>query len=70
MEPHLLHLFSEDFYGEELKLVVAGYLRPELNFPSLEALKAAIAEDIALAKGRLESEASLKALSASPFLST
>ena len=29
-EPWLLHEFSEDFYGEELRLVVVGYIRPEV----------------------------------------
>ncbi len=54
MEPHLLHTFAEDFYGQELRLVVCGYLRPELNFNSLEALMAAIHGDIAQAQARLE----------------
>ena len=53
MEPHLLHTFAEDFYGQELRLVVCGYLRPELNFASLEALMAAIHGDIAEARARL-----------------
>ena len=34
-EPHLLAHFEEDFYGKQLKLVVTGYLRPEMNFDSL-----------------------------------
>lgn len=36
-EPHLLHRFADDFYGKELRLVIAGYLRPELNFESVGA---------------------------------
>jgi FAD synthase len=66
VEPHLLHTFAEDFYGQELRLVVCGYLRPELNFASLEALMAAIHGDIAQAKARLE--ASGGALAAHAFL--
>ncbi len=31
-EPWLLHEFSEDFYGEELRLIVVGYIRPEVSF--------------------------------------
>ena len=54
MEPHLLHTFPEDFYGKELRLVVCGYLRPELNFKSLEALMAAIHGDIGEARQRLD----------------
>ncbi|CEG39100.1 riboflavin kinase [Plasmopara halstedii] len=47
VEPHLLHKFDEDFYGAQLKLVISGYLRPEMDFPSLESLVKAIHDDIA-----------------------
>ena len=47
VEPHLLHDFrGADFYGEELRLVLCGYMRPERNYASLEALVAAINADI------------------------
>jgi len=29
-EPWLLHNFGEDFYGEELRLAIVGYIRPEV----------------------------------------
>lgn len=29
-EPWLLHDFGEDFYGEELRLAIVGYIRPEV----------------------------------------
>jgi FAD synthase len=29
-EPWLLHEFDEDFYGEELRLAIVGYIRPEV----------------------------------------
>jgi FAD synthase len=32
---HILHKFDDDFYGEELRVVVCGFIRPELDFPSL-----------------------------------
>ena len=67
MEPHLLHVFPADFYGEELRLVVVGYLRPEASFPSLEALVAAIHADIDAARGGLD-EPAAAAAAASPFL--
>ena len=35
IEAHLLHHFEGDFYGQELKLIVLGYIRPEENFNSL-----------------------------------
>ncbi|CAI5734078.1 unnamed protein product [Hyaloperonospora brassicae] len=47
VEPHLLHKFDEDFYGAQLKLLVVGYLRPEMNYTSLELLIKAIQDDIA-----------------------
>ena len=27
----MLHGFDEDFYGEELRLVIVGYIRPEVT---------------------------------------
>ncbi|KAK9064228.1 hypothetical protein SSX86_015608 [Deinandra increscens subsp. villosa] len=54
IEPWLLHKFDEDFYGEELHLVIVGYIRPEANFPSLESLVAKIHEDGKLAEKALE----------------
>ncbi|XP_059292668.1 bifunctional riboflavin kinase/FMN phosphatase [Lycium ferocissimum] len=54
IEPWLLHDFNEDFYGEELHLVVVGYIRPEANFSSLEALIAKIHEDRKIAERALE----------------
>jgi FAD synthase len=57
VEPHLLHKFDEDFYGATLKFLVNGYLRPEKNFESLEALVAAIQNDIEQAEAWLETPA-------------
>ncbi|OWM77529.1 bifunctional riboflavin kinase/FMN phosphatase-like [Punica granatum] len=54
IEPWLLHEFDEDFYGEELLLVVVGYIRPELNFPSLESLIEKIHDDRRIAEKALE----------------
>ena len=38
-ETHVIHEFPEDFYGQNLGVVVCGYLRDEKNYESLEALK-------------------------------
>jgi len=49
VEPYLLHDFSADFYGEPLRLIVTGYIRPEAKFEGetwLEDLKAAISSDV------------------------
>ncbi|XP_021865068.1 bifunctional riboflavin kinase/FMN phosphatase-like isoform X4 [Spinacia oleracea] len=54
IEPWLLHEFEDDFYGEELRLVVVGYIRPEANFPSLESLIAKIHEDGRIAESALD----------------
>ncbi|KAK6264800.1 hypothetical protein SCA6_020234 [Theobroma cacao] len=54
VEPWLLHEFNEDFYGEELHLVIVGYIRPEVNFPSLESLIAKIQEDRKIAETALD----------------
>ncbi|EYU27900.1 hypothetical protein MIMGU_mgv1a0086242mg, partial [Erythranthe guttata] len=54
IEPWLLHDFDEDFYGEDLRLVIVGYIRPEANFPSLESLVAKIHEDKKIAEEALE----------------
>ena len=37
-EPYLLHEFDADFYGEQLQLLIAGFLREQADFSSLGAL--------------------------------
>ncbi|KAM7254764.1 hypothetical protein ACFE04_020005 [Oxalis oulophora] len=54
IEPWLLHKFDEDFYGEELRLVVVGYIRPEANFPTLESLVEKIHDDRKVAEKALD----------------
>lgn len=54
IEPWLLHDFDEDFYGEELHLIIVGYIRPEANFSSLESLIERIHEDGRIAEEALE----------------
>ena len=34
-EIHLIHKFDKDFYGQNLKTLVIGYIRPEAAFDSL-----------------------------------
>ncbi|NXX52790.1 RIFK kinase, partial [Scopus umbretta] len=59
-ETHIIHTFKEDFYGEILSIVITGYIRPEKNFDSLEALISAIQEDIEEAKRQLDLPEHLK----------
>lgn len=54
IEPWLLHEFGDDFYGEDLRLAIVGYIRPEANFPSLEGLIEKIHEDRQIAETALE----------------
>jgi len=37
-EIHILHNFQSDFYGYEMRVLVLGYIRPELDYISREAL--------------------------------
>ncbi|XP_042891970.1 riboflavin kinase-like isoform X2 [Penaeus japonicus] len=53
METHIMHVFENDFYGSELKVVMLGYIRPEENYSSLDELIKAIKNDIAEADRQL-----------------
>ncbi|VDP15348.1 unnamed protein product [Onchocerca flexuosa] len=53
IEVHILHNFDEDFYGAEIRAVLTGFLRPMVAFNSLDELKAAINNDVSMAKGLL-----------------
>lgn len=68
-EPWLLHDFQEDFYGQELRLLICGYLRPEANFTTLEALVERIHEDAAVTKTALQDKL-FASYASSPFLLT
>jgi riboflavin kinase len=53
VEVHIIHSFDNDFYGEEMRAVALGYIRPERDFAGLDELIAAINADIAEAKVKL-----------------
>lgn len=53
-EIHILHNFEEDFYGAEIQFVILGYIRPELDYVSKEALIEDINTDIKVALKSLE----------------
>ncbi|ORX79887.1 riboflavin kinase [Anaeromyces robustus] len=59
-EVHLINTFPEDFYGEELRVIVLSYIRPELNYTTLDALIKDIMFDIEVSKHSLEREDYLK----------
>ena len=54
METHVIHTFKDDFYGEVLRVCVLGYIRPEMDFTSVDDLITAIKGDIAAAEKNLE----------------
>ncbi|GAA5939149.1 riboflavin kinase [Sporobolomyces koalae] len=37
-EVHILHEYPSDFYGKELRVVMLGFIRPEYNYTSMDAL--------------------------------
>ncbi|KAL6709817.1 riboflavin kinase [Coniothyrium glycines] len=53
VEIHILHTFPRDFYGAVLSLVVLGFIRPEYDYVSKEALVRDIREDIRVAERSL-----------------
>jgi len=66
-EPWILHDFGRDFYNEQLRLVVAAYIRPEADFTSLDALIARIHADADVARAALD-KMPLASLAMDPFL--
>ncbi|CAG5131907.1 unnamed protein product [Candidula unifasciata] len=68
METHIIHKFDHDFYGQHLKTIILGYIRPMCNFESLDSLIAAIHKDIADAVEHLKEPECLK-YSQHPFFS-
>ncbi|KAJ1978664.1 riboflavin kinase [Dimargaris verticillata] len=52
-EVHILHDYPHDFYGDELRVVVLGYIRPERDYSSLDALIYDINVDITVAKNSM-----------------
>ncbi|ORZ34338.1 hypothetical protein BCR44DRAFT_126810 [Catenaria anguillulae PL171] len=52
-EVHIIHKFDKDFYGDELRVIVAGYIRDEKNYTSLDDLILDINTDIKVAEHSL-----------------
>ncbi|KAH9822975.1 hypothetical protein DFH28DRAFT_945721 [Melampsora americana] len=53
MEVHVMFEFDDDFYHEEIKVMVLGYIRPEYDYISKDALIADIEIDKEVAKNTL-----------------
>ena len=56
IELHLIHKFGRDFYGAQLKFNILGYIRPELDYTTKEALIDDINKDIIIAKRVLHTD--------------
>ncbi|KAL7270770.1 riboflavin kinase [Rhizina undulata] len=59
VEVHIIHKFDRDFYGARMKLLVLGWIRPEYDYVSREAL----IEDI-----RMDVEVGLRSLRRPAYL--
>jgi riboflavin kinase len=56
IEIHILQNFDKDFYGATLSLIILGFIRPEYDYVSKDALVEDIREDIRVAQRSLERE--------------
>lgn len=56
-EVHVLSNFGADFYGVEMRLLLLGYIRDELNYEGLDALIRDINTDCEVARNSLAREA-------------
>jgi len=56
-EIHVMHNFNSDFYGQDMQAVVLGYIRPELDYTSRDALIEDINTDKRVALRSLSREA-------------
>ncbi|KAL3232284.1 Riboflavin kinase [Nakaseomyces bracarensis] len=56
VEIHILHDFHHTFYGAKIKFNILGYIRPELNYTTKEALIEDINTDIDIARQVLDTE--------------
>lgn len=54
MEVYIIHKFDEDFYGSTLRICMLGYIRPEMDFNSLDDLLNTIRNDIKIAETELD----------------
>lgn len=54
IEAHIMHKYQNNFYGSKLKLLLLGFIRPELKFSGLQKLVNRIKADVGLAKSQLQ----------------
>ena len=68
IEVHVMHPYPNDFYGSEMRAVALGYIWPELNYVSREALIADIETDKQVGLNSLR-RAAYEAYRENPFFS-
>lgn len=68
VEAHIMESFNADFYGEEMRLLLLGFIRDERKFSGIDELLATIKADIATATAELD-VTPLAEARAAPFLS-
>ena len=62
VEVHLLHPFPADFYGARLRVLVLGFIRPEMKFEGgIAQLVARIRQDVGMASSLLDAPANAAA---------
>lgn len=55
VEAHIMHTYSGDFYGQPMRLLALGFIRPEMKFSGLQELLGRINTDIGIARSQLDS---------------
>ena len=53
VEVHLLEEFKQDFYGLPLRVLILGFVRPEKNYDSVDALVQDINTDVEVTRKSL-----------------
>lgn len=56
IEAHVIDCETDDFYGEEMRVVLLGFVRPEMKFDGIGALIARIKRDVGIATSQLKGE--------------
>lgn len=67
VEVHVMHDFGRDFYGERMRVLVLGFMRPELKFGGIADLVARIRADVGQGAALLDAPESAAAAE-DPFL--
>lgn len=68
VEAYICHDYGRDFYDQEMRLIIVGFLRPQANFGSMDELIAEIAADVEFGQKALDETPDMSALRDDPFL--